>query len=259
MIRYIRIIICFWFLFFGTCGFLYAGPTTTSGTSAQAFIDRIRYDLNEITVTSGNTGYWKDPALIYWIDEAVDETVSRTRCLESGVSNIIVIAGVRAYSIPETISGFSFGGVAKIEYDIGLSGDTVSQSQVFDLDRAPWAKLRKAKEKETGYPKAYSVWDNTLYIWPIPRDDTAGTVSGVTMSGNTIYFYNIPFPSGVTSASSTIETPQYFDTAIRFYVISKAFDVNPATAQRAPGYMARYDAIMDRYRQDVMRREAITK
>ena len=156
--------------FFGTC-IVYAGPITTSGTSAQEFIDRIRYDLNDVTAPSGNTGYWKDPALIYWIDEAVDEIVSRARCLESGVSNIIVLENIRAYSIPDTISGVSFSGVEKVEYDIGVSGNTTEQTQVYDLERVPFSMLRKADAKEVGNPKVFSVWANTLYVWPIPRSD----------------------------------------------------------------------------------------
>ncbi|KKL27769.1 hypothetical protein LCGC14_2381860, partial [marine sediment metagenome] len=219
------ILICFAvFLSFFLSDMAFAGSTATSGTTAQPFIDRIRYDLNEITAIGGNTGYWKDPALIFWIDEAVDEIASRTRVLESGASNIIVIADTRSYSITGT-----FLDVEKAEYDIGVSGVTTKTSQIYDLDRVPFAKLRLGHEKEKGYPKAFSVWDNTLYIWPIPRDDPSGK-SGVTMSGNTIYVYNISFPSGVTNSSSAIETPRYFDTAIRFYVIGKALAINPVTS-----------------------------
>jgi len=233
----------------------YAGSITTSGITAQAILDRVRYDLNEIIAPSGGTGYWKDPELIYYMDEAVREIVYQTRCLETGVSNIIVIADARTYTIADTISGVSWLDIEKVEYDIGLSGNTTDYPQIFDLDRVPFSNLRYGKEKEFALPKSYSVWNNTLYIFPIPRDDPA---SGVTMSGNTIYLYAITKPSGVTNSSSKIETPAFFDFAIRDYVKAKAYEKSPYTETRAPFYFEKFMKRIKEYQDKIMKRNVAT-
>ncbi len=228
-------------LFFCMSGILYAGPTTTSGDTASDVITRVRSHLNEATAD-----FWSDAELLIYINEAGKETVNRTRSLESGVSNIIVIENTRSYSIPETISGVSFGGVAKIEYDIGLSGNTIDQTQVYDLERVPFMMLRKANEKEVGNPKVFSVWANTLYVWPIPRSD---------QSGNTLYLYNLVAPSGVTATASPIETPSGLDSAIDIYVRARAmfkWHENPELFDKD---LALWREKCDWYVVNVMRRE----
>ena len=112
--------------------FSYAGSTATSNITAATVITRVRADLNEASAS-----FWTEPNLLQWINEAVWEVVTRTQPLESGVSNIIVIENIRYYSIPSTISGVSFGSVVKVEYDMGLSGNTIRQPQIYDLTRVP--------------------------------------------------------------------------------------------------------------------------
>jgi len=215
----------------------YSGTVTTSSITASTIITQVRYDLNETT-----EGYWKDTELLKWTDEAVRAIVSRTRCLESTSSGVTAIENTRSYSI----SG-SFLDVEKVEYDIGLSGNTTEKTQIYDLDRVPFGKLRYKKEKEVGDPKTFSVWNNSLYVWPIPGSD---------QSGNTFYVYTIPLPSGVTLTTSPIETPAYFDTAILYYVKGKAM-MKQNQEGRASTYFQMFESLCTRYRQDIMRRELI--
>jgi len=230
-------------VFLCVCLFLalpcYAGTVATSGDTAADVITRVRYDLND---TNSSNYAWSDTSLLSWIDQAVKEIVNRTRCLESGVSNIIVIEDVRSYLITS-----SYLDVEKAEYDIGLSGTTTKQSQIYDLDRVPFAKLRYGQETEVGNPKAFAVWNDDLYIWPIPRSE---------QSGNTIYLYTIGLPSGVTETTSTIETPAYFDTAIDLYVKSKAL-LKDNREETSKLYMTLFIDICNKYRQDIMRREIV--
>lgn len=217
---------------------VYAGSITTSGVTAQTIIDRVRNDLNETTAS-----FWTNTDLLQWINEAVNTINSRTRCLESGVSNVIVVENTRSYSITS-----SFLDIEKVEYDIGLSGNTTQKSQIYDLERVPFFNLRYGVEKERGDPKTYSVWNNTLYVFPIP---------GSTQAGNTIYLYAVTAPSGVTVTTSQIETPKYFDDAILLYVKSKALSKDKQDG-KADAYMKLFDAYCDRYRVDVMRRELLS-
>lgn len=220
--------------------FSYAGSTTTSNITAATVITRVRADLNEASAS-----FWTEANLLQWIDEAVWEVVNRTQPLESGVSDIIVIENTRFYSIPSTISGVSFGSVVKVEYDMGLSGNTIRQPQIYDLTRVPFTKLRGNEEKEKGNPKTFSVWANNLYIWPIPRS---------TQAGNTIYIYNAGFPSGVTATASPIETPAYFDLALLHYVKAKGLFRDRQEA-KAGGYLKMFYDMIEYYRQNIMKRD----
>jgi hypothetical protein len=168
-------------------------------------IDRVRADLNETTA-----GFWTDAQLIKWTDEAVKDIIYKTRCTETGVSTTTLQNAVRTYSL----SSVTFLDVEKVEHD---SGVTTDPQQVFDLDRAMFRNLRYGREKETGRPKVFSVWNNALYIWPIPANTSSDTYSGTTL-----YIYYIPRPSGVTTTTSVIETPAYFDVAVYDYVKAKA-------------------------------------
>ena len=220
--------------------FLWAGTTVTSNITAQTIIDRVRYDLNDI----GSQPFWTDAELVYWINEAVWEIANRTQCLETGVSNVIVKENVRNYTIVDT-SGVSYMAIIKVEYDIGLSGATLDQTQIYDLELAPLKNLRYAKEKEFGEPKVFAVNNNTLYIWPIPRTD---------QSGNTLYLYRSLMPVGVTSTSSAIETPAYFDNAILYYVEAKAL-FKQDSVKKATTYFALFETMTGRNMQNIMKRD----
>ena len=216
---------------------VYAGTISTSSITANTIITQVRYDLNESV-----PGYWSNADLIKWIDEAVRAVVGRTRCLESGASSVTLNPDIRSYSI----SG-DFIDIEKVECDISVSGNTTEKTQVYDLDRVPFGKMRYKKGKETGDPKTFSMWANTLYVWPIPR-------SGQTPY--TLYVYRATLPSGVTVTTSPIETPAYFDTAILYYVKGKAM-MKQNQENRAKVYFDMFEGLCTRYRQDIMRREVI--
>jgi len=242
MRKSLKILTVFVFLFF-TPFFCYAGTVSTSGVTAQVIIDRVRIDINESTAK-----FITDSNLVVWINEAVNDIIAETGCLESGVSNVIVIENVRSYSIENTRSGVSYLAIEKAEYDIGISGATTTKSQIYDLDRVPFQNLKYGHEKEfKGDPKCYAEWYNSLYIWPIP---------GSAQSGNTIYVYRSLVPSGVTSGTSVIELPSYFNDAIMNYAKAKCYYKLEKTRQ-GDYWMAQYLRNLKVRSINIMRRDVI--
>jgi len=233
------ILICVW-LFLSMSSFAWAGNTVTSGVTAQDIIDRVRYDLNDT-----DSGTYSDAFLANLVDEAIWEIVSRTQCLETGASNMVVSDGVRNYALADA-SGVSSMAVIKVEFDIGVdSGATKTKSQIYDLTRVPFKMLRYAKEKEVGDPKTFAVNNNTLYVWPIPRSE---------QSGNTLYVYRSLMPAGVSSTSSVIETPASLDPAIWHYVRARALYREEKEA-RGNYYMGLFETMVQRYEALVMQRD----
>lgn len=229
------LVVCF--LIFGTCPVIYAGNKDTSGITAYDIFSRVSRDINDAD-SSGEPkfSFCTQPDFIQWTDEAVREIVYQTRCLESGVSVIAINVNQRSYDITG-----SFLNVEKAEYDTGV---TKRQVQIYDIDRVPFSNLRYGSDKESGNPKNFSVWNNKLFIEPIPRID---------QSGDTIYIYSVTLPSGVTQSSSPIETPSYFDLAIINYVKAKAL-FKKQFESSGNYFMARFDKKIAEYIAKIMRR-----
>ena len=212
----------------------WAGSKATSGTTAQTVIDRARVDLNEATAS-----FWSDAAILRWTDEAVKEVVYKTRCLETGASTAVIASQSRTFSL----SSIDFLDIEKVEYN---SGATSGKTTIYDLTRVPFGNLRYQQEKEEGNPKNFAVWNDTIYIWPIP---------GSAQSGTTLYIYYVPEPSGVTATTSTIETPTYFDGAILDYIKGRALerDEDPG----AKYYLDKFDNRLLEYMMKVQKRYEI--
>lgn len=177
----------------------YAGSIDTSSSTAQTFIGIVRTDLNELTAA-----FWTDAELITWIDEAITEIVNQTRCLEATVEDVTLASSDYDYTLSS-----SFLDVEMALYD---SGDDSRGIQIYALDRTNLNDIGHVVE--TGRPKKYALWNDQIIVWPIPDS---------TISGTTIHVYYIPMPSGVTTSTSPIETPAYFDPAITDYVKAKAY------------------------------------
>ena len=214
--------------------YAFAGPTTPSGITAADIISRIRADINS---PSAKDTFFTDANFIQWTNEAVTQIVNQTRCLESGVSNVIIQENTRRYAIAGT-----FLDIEVVEYD---SGDTTSPIQIYTLDRVEKRDIGHNKEK--GKPKVYCVWNDSLEVWPIPRSSEAGT---------TLYVYKIDQPSGVTTSTSPIETPASLDAAVLFYVKTKALNKDRPPDLGNPS-LAIFDAMVKEYIINVLRRKPI--
>ena len=177
----------------------YAGTNTTSGVTAQTVIDTVRADLNEAT-----EAFWADSEFITWMDEAITDITNKTRCMETAPFSILLAENDYDYAITP-----SFLDIETVIYD---SGDTTSNIQIYALERVDLRIL--GHERETGRPKEYCLWNDTMLLWPVP-DSTA--------SGDSVYLYTISLPSGVTTSISPIETPAYFDPAVIDFVKAQAY------------------------------------
>lgn len=176
-----------------------AGTIATSGITAADIITDVRADLNESTAS-----FWTEADLLQWIDEAVREIVNRTRCLETTAYTIDLVNGTYKYD--------TTGSFLSIETIIHNSGVTGSITRIFTLKRMDIQNL--GHSKETGRPKFFAVWNDDIYIWPIPGTDEATTELTV---------FQVTLPTGVSATNSAIETPAYLDSAIVNYVKAKAY------------------------------------
>ena len=208
----------------------------TSGVTVATIITRARYDINESTAS-----FWSDAELTTWINQAIWEITAKTRCLEKAVSTQTLAEDDYDYSIS--------GDWLSIETIIHDSGTTTGDSDTSEAGR----RLHTLKRidirdfghtRETGRPKQYAVWNDTLYIWPIPDSDQSGT---------TLILFSVNLPTGVTSTSSAIETPAYFDHSILNYVKAKAYFKDKREA-KGNYYMALFENALREYVVNILKR-----
>jgi hypothetical protein len=118
-------------------------------------------------------------------------------CIEATYTTTTVV-GTQEYSYPtNTIS------IKRVTYD----GKKI---QPINLREDDALTLGNSASTATGTPAFYYVWDDTIYLRPIPDDD-------LTLK---IYSYNEP--SEVTSAS-TIEVPTQFHMDLVEYILSRMY------------------------------------
>lgn len=218
-------------------GYVKAGTVSRSNITAATVISDIRYYIRD----TEHPYRWPDAQLLVWIDEAVRATVNQTRCMESAPSGQTVYPYQKTYSLSGT-----WLDIEKVEYD---SGDTQSATRIFDLKRVPFTDMHYGREKEIGNPKTFSVWNDELYLWPMPGSDQSGT---------SIYVYAVSLPSGVSLTSSPIETPAYLDTALYYHIKAQAMFEN-GEEEKGEAYLKLWEAQCLKYRQDIMRREVTTE
>lgn len=120
------------------------------------------------------------------------------------------ISGTRTYALPSTLLE-----VKRVEYD-------GQKLEPIDFRQDDAATLMNSNTTATGRPQYYTLWNDTLYLRPIP--DTSALVIK-------LYGYNLP--AQITSASQVLEVPKVFHMAIVDYVVAEMAtkDQNSATAQ----------------------------
>lgn len=211
----------------------YAGTTETSGITAYTIQTRAERYLDV-----SDDPLFTDNDFIQWVDEAIRETINRTGCTQTTPITVTLSANTSRYSL-----GQSFLMVTAVEHD---NGDTTDKSQVITLDRVHPNDLR-GHNKETGRPKFYSVWNNLLEIWPIPRTDHAST---------SLYVYTVPLPTGISATSSSVETPAYFDVALLYYTVAMGLFKNDRF-EEGNVFLKLYEQRIEEYNTLVLRKTPI--
>jgi hypothetical protein len=179
---------------------VYAYSTVTSGETAQVVMDDVRSAVN-----MEDSDFVEDSELITWINEGVNEIALQTQCLQ-GTEDIVLSGNTISYSL--TTSFIRLGSVGL--YDSGVEGSTERHSWV--QKASPMLLPTAPKQKDR--PKYFFTFDDKVYFIPTPNSD---------MTGTTVTVFMTTVPSGVTVASSAIETPRIFDKALRTYVRAKVY------------------------------------
>jgi len=217
-------------------GHVQAGTIDTSGVTVDTIIDRVRYDLNETTAS-----FWSDTELRQWINEAIWEINSKTRCLERSTFTQALAEDDYDYSITG-----DWLSIETIIHDSGVTtGDTDTNEASRRLHTLKRIDIRDyGHTRETGRPKQYAIWNDTLYVWPIPDSDQSGT---------TLILFAVNLPTSITSGSSATETPAYFDHAIVNYTKAKAYFKDKRDA-KGNYYMALFEKALREYVVNILKR-----
>ena len=92
--------------------------------------------------------------------------------------------------------------------------------------RHDWDKLNKVKLQDdprtdatqpTGKPTSYSIWNNSIYVYPTP--DTAGSTDDNNVEQNYIQIRVYKYPDDITSSSDIIEVPEEYKEDLISYIL----------------------------------------
>lgn len=196
----------------------YARSQATSGVTAQDLIDEVRNDLTEESASF----YSDSDDFVPWLDEAVRIVASLTECIEEEEDVVLAVDTVY-YSL--STSYYDIKPIAL--YDSGVDESPYRYSFVQRIEQGTLPQQAEDDER----PKTFWVWKDKIGVYPVPSEDW--------VSGTTVTVYLSAKPSGVTNTSSQIETPWYYDEAIKTYVQAKAM--------YKKGWVNRYQALIQEF------------
>jgi hypothetical protein len=133
--------------------------------------------------------------LIY---QAEQEIATATRLIEGRDTTLTSTAGTRVYAFPTGVLD-----IKRVEYD-GVKLEPI------DFRDDDSVTLYDADTTARGTPLFYSVWNNNIYLRPIPDTSSLGI---------TLYTYKEPLP--VTTGTQTLEVPAIFHMSIVDFVVSE--------------------------------------
>lgn len=91
----------------------------------------------------------------------------------------------------------------------------------YDYDKLQKTKLRSdpktSTSDPTGTPVAYSVWKNTIYLFPTPDTDGSTDASGDRQDYIDVKVYK--YPDDITSTSDSIQVPEEYKEDLIFYML----------------------------------------
>lgn len=141
--------------------------------------------------------FWSSSEIMTLIYGACLELAIETLCIEQTYTTTTV-SGTAEYAYPtNTIS------IKYITYN-GIPVDPI------DLDQGNSITLNTVTSNTTGSPLGYSIWNDTITLWPTPND------------AQTLKIYSYNEPQEVTS-NSTLEVPSVFHLRLVNYVVSEMY------------------------------------
>jgi len=155
-------------------------------TLISTLITRARTRINETSTT-----FHTEPNLIAYADEGQKYVVRETKSLE-GSSTASTVSGTQTYALPSDCIA-----IRRITFD-GI--------KLFPIDFIELDESEMDETGSTGSPTNYYIWNDTLYLYPIPGG--SGTLK--------IFYYKAP--ATIDASDDTLETKEVYDDAIVCYM-----------------------------------------
>lgn len=226
----IKKLIGFFVAFLLLASVCYGGSTTSSGLTAQDFIDRVRADLN---APADDDAFYKDDYFVRWINEACQTIASLTGCMEAS-EDVTLVTGVMSYSVSTTHYDINH-----VVYD---SGVTDSPTRNYFLLRFVPGMAVPVQEPR---PKLWWEWQNKIFVYPTP----SSTISGTTLTLSLIGTHPV-----VSAKTSSVTIPAYLDTAIVYYLKSKAY-FQERSEEKATYYLKLFNSLMNENKRIILHRD----
>lgn len=170
---------------------------------------------------SESSTFWSQDELFKLIYEAEMILAEEALVIEARDTTLTTVAGTRSYSVPA-----GFLAIKRIE----VNG---TKLQPIDFREDDTLTLNNADATQQGNPQFYSIWNDTIYLRPIP--DAVYTV--------TIYGHKEAVL--LTTASTTLSTPSRCHSALIDYVVGE-MAAKDSNIEFGSYYTGRWDKYVER-------------
>ena len=157
-------------------------------TLVSSLITKCRRRLNETSET-----FHLPADLIAYADEGQKYVVRETKSLEDTDTATSIVSGTQNYALPTDLIA-----IRRITYD---------GKKIFPIDFVDLDESELDETDSTGTPTEYYIWNDYIYLYPIP-----GT------SGKTLKIYYYKAPTTISASTDTLETKVVYDDAIICYM-----------------------------------------
>lgn len=193
-----------------------------STTLASTIVTNARAYLNEATAS-----FWSDAELLVWVNNAIIDVVTRSRCIET-TENVTLVAAQAEYAITA-----SYIGITGAFYNDGTTIKGLQRRAIKDI----------GTEEYSTVPIYWYEWNGKIGIYPVATAATAGKIVTV---------YLISRPTAVI-ASGTIPTPACYDRLLTIFVAAQGYKKD-SQFDKATALMAEYIESIDRFRVDYLQK-----
>ncbi len=159
-------------------------------TLISTLITRARTRISETSET-----FHTEANLIAHADEAQKYVVRETKSLEDIDTSTTIVSGTQNYALPTD--------------NIAIRRITFDGIKLFPIDFLDIYESEIDDSASTGTPSNYYLWNDYMYLYPIPG---AGNV------GKTLAVYYYKAPTTITASTDTLETKEVYDDAIICYM-----------------------------------------
>lgn len=151
------------------------------------------------TQTTSDTAFWTQAQIIDEVYFAAQILAREALLIEAKDTSISTVAGTQSYAFPT-----NFISIRRVEYD----GKKLTKVTFREDDTITGQNTSSAVQ---GTPTYYYLWDDTIYLRPLPDD------------AKTLTVYGFKEHTQLTSVSDTLEVPTLFHPALIDYVVSEYY------------------------------------